>query len=292
MAKGGRRFDKTGLHHLLTNVAYAGKVNHKADTHESEHTAILDAATWQRVQALLERNGRSGGAMVRNQFGAILKGLVRCVPCDCAMTPAHSTRGTKRYRYYTCSNAQKRGWDTCPSKSVPAAELERFVVERIKGIGHDEALVRETLAQAANQADAQRQELAAETRMLERDLGSSAKDLQRLLASLKPGDEAATARLADLQERIATGERRLKQIAEELAKLDAAAIDEAEATEALASFDAVWQALTSHEQGKLLRLLVQRIDYDGGQGKVAIVFHQTGIGELAAQCRRLAVEAN
>ena len=291
-AKGGSRFDKTGLHHLLTNVAYAGKVKHKTDTHEGEHAAILDAATWQRAQALLERNGRSGGAMVRNQFGAILKGLVRCVPCDCAMTPAHSTRGTKRYRYYTCSNAQKRGWDTCPSKSVPAAEVERFVVERIKGIGHDEALVRETLAQAANQADAQRQELAAEKRMLERDLGSSAKDLQRLLASLKPGDEAATARLADLQERIATSERRVKDIADELAKLDAAAIDEAEATEALASFDAVWQALTSHEQGKLLRLLVQRIDYDSGQGKVAIVFHQTGIGELAAQCRGLAVEAN
>ena len=292
VAKGGRRFDKTGLHHLLTNVGYAGKVKHKADTHEGEHAAILDAATWQRVQALLERNGRSGGAMVRNQFGAILKGLVRCVPCDCAMTPAHSTRGTKRYRYYTCSNAQKRGWDTCPSKSVPAPELERFVVERIKGIGHDEALVRETLAQAESQADAQRQEFAAEKWMLERDLQTASKDLQRLLASLKPGDEAATARLADLQERIATAERRLRHIAEELAKLDAASIDEAEATEALASFDAVWQALTSHEQGKLLRLLVQRIDYDGGQGKVAIVFHQTGIGELAAQCRRLAVEAN
>jgi site-specific DNA recombinase len=65
------------------------------------------------------------------------------------MTPAHSTRGTKRYRYYTCSNAQKRGWHTCPSKSVPAAELERFVVERIRGIGQDAALVREALAQAS-----------------------------------------------------------------------------------------------------------------------------------------------
>ena len=128
--------------------------------------------------------------------------------------------------------------------------------------------------------------------MLERDLGSSAKDLQRLLTTLKPGDEAGTARLADLRERIAMGKRRLKDIAEELASLDTAAIDEAEATEALASFDAVWQALTAHEQGKLLRVLVQRIDYDGGQGKVAIVFHQTGIGELAAQCRRLALEAN
>jgi site-specific DNA recombinase len=31
----------------------------------------------------------------------------------------------------------KRGWYTCPSKSVPAGELERFVVEHIRGIGRD-----------------------------------------------------------------------------------------------------------------------------------------------------------
>jgi site-specific DNA recombinase len=59
---------------------------------------------------------------VRNKFGALLKGIIRCLPCDCAMTPSHTTRnGTKRYRYYVCSSAQKRGWDTCPSKSIPAA---------------------------------------------------------------------------------------------------------------------------------------------------------------------------
>jgi site-specific DNA recombinase len=37
------------------------------------------------------------------RFGALLKGLLRCVACDCAMTPAHTTRkDSKRYRYYTC----------------------------------------------------------------------------------------------------------------------------------------------------------------------------------------------
>jgi hypothetical protein len=47
------------------------------------------------------------------------------------MTPAHVTRGNKRYRYYTCSPAQRNGWHTCPSKSVPALALERFVLEQI-----------------------------------------------------------------------------------------------------------------------------------------------------------------
>ena len=42
------------------------------------------------------------------------------------MTPTHTTRkGNKRYRYYVCTSAQKRGWDSCPSKSIPAAQIEQ-----------------------------------------------------------------------------------------------------------------------------------------------------------------------
>jgi site-specific DNA recombinase len=128
--------------------------------------------------------------------------------------------------------------------------------------------------------------------MMEKELVGWNLDLKRLLANLKPGDESGTACLADLQERIATSERRLHGIADELETLDASDIDEAEAAEAFASFDAVWQALTFQEQGKLLRLLIQRIDYDGGRQKIALVFHPTGIGTLAAPCRQLSVEAN
>jgi hypothetical protein len=38
------------------------------------------------------------------------------------------TKGGKRYRYYTCVGAQKRGWQTCPSKAIPAAEIEAMVL--------------------------------------------------------------------------------------------------------------------------------------------------------------------
>jgi site-specific DNA recombinase len=73
------------------------------------------------------------------------------------MTPAHSARNkTRRYRYYVCCNAQKRGWGVCPSKAVPAAEIERFVVERIQGVANDSALLRAalTVAQAHKESNA------------------------------------------------------------------------------------------------------------------------------------------
>jgi site-specific DNA recombinase len=136
--RGGRPFTKNSLYHLLTNVIYAGKVRYKDEIHDGEQAALIDADTFQRVQALLRRHGPEVGPPSRHRFTALLKGLLRCVPCDCAMTPAHTTRkGGRRYRYYTCVHAQKSGWESCPSKSIPAGPIEQLVVEQIQRLGRD-----------------------------------------------------------------------------------------------------------------------------------------------------------
>ncbi len=67
-------------------------------------------------------------------------------------------------------NAQKRGWHNCPSKSIPAAEVERFVVDQIKAVACDPGLVAETLAQTKQQAEASLQTLDAERQSIDRDL--------------------------------------------------------------------------------------------------------------------------
>ncbi len=122
--RGGKPFTKTSLHKLLTNVTYAGKVRYKTEIHHGEQTGLIDPAVLGRAcEALLGRNGRSGGSLVRNQFGgALLKEPVtRCRPLRLRMTPALLTQQRFRaaHRYYVCTNAQKRGWDCCPSKSIP-----------------------------------------------------------------------------------------------------------------------------------------------------------------------------
>ncbi|PJA74181.1 resolvase, partial [bacterium CG_4_9_14_3_um_filter_65_15] len=66
-----------------------------------------------------------------------------CVPCGCAMVPTHTTKQDRRYRYYVCAKAQKRGWHACPSKSIPAGEIEKFVVDQVRGIGRDPAMIDE-----------------------------------------------------------------------------------------------------------------------------------------------------
>ncbi len=277
-AVGGRPFDKVTLFRLLTNPAYLGKVRHREDLYDGEHDAIVDEAIWQRAQALLQRNGRTGGGVVKNKYGALLKGLLRCVPCECAMVHSTSSKGPKRYRYYVCTKAMKRGWYTCPSKSVPAGELERFVVDQIRTIGRDPGVLAETIRQVRTQSQKAIADLERERGTVERDIARHNKALKQRLAAAPGSNGADVARQQDELRRLET---RLTEVRERHVALSRDLVDEREVVQALSLFDPVWESLTSREQARIVQLLVERVDYDGKDGNVAITFRPTGIKALA-----------
>ena len=91
------------------------------------------------------------------------------------------------------------------------------------------------------------------------------------------------ARLAELQDRIRAAEQRETEIQGELADLARKRIDESEVATALASFDPVRESLSPREQARILHLLIERVEYDGGLGEVAITFQPHGIKTLAEE---------
>src|SRR6516164_3748001 len=153
-ARGGQRFTRTNLYHLLTRVAYVGKVRYRNEVHQGEHAAIVEPEVWSQVQALLRRHGRRDPVRVRS--AAMLQGLLRCLPCNCRMSPTWvvGSAGT-RYRYYVCSQTQRRGWQRCPSKSLSAAVIEKLVVAQVRALANDSDRLQEMIASfpAADTAD-------------------------------------------------------------------------------------------------------------------------------------------
>jgi len=277
---GGKPLDKASLLRMLSNVIYLGKVNHKGQIYAGEHPPIIGEDLWERVHGRLRRNAADRGTAVRNKHGALLRGLLHCTPCGCAMTHAHTSKGTKRYRYYVCVQAQKRGWDTCPTKSVPAAEIERFVVDQVRCIGKDRGVVLETLRRTRSKADEDIQGLKAERRLLERELARHQREVGKLAG------QGADDRLADLQDRVGVAERRLTEIRSEMAALEGQQVSEEELAAALGQFDPVWESLAPREQVRLVRLLVERVGYDGREGTVSVTLRPAGIKTLAAQVGR------
>lgn len=279
--KGGVKFNKNNLHGLLTNVAYIGKVRYKDEVYEGQHDAIIDTEVFDQVQRLLQSNHRTGGKRVRNRFGALLRGLMRCTPCNCSMIHSHSKKGNKRYRYYVCTNAQKTGWTNCPSKSIPAPEIEAFVTDQIKAVVADPRAVAATVAEARRQIEESIRALEAERRATQRDVSQAGCEIRELVAS--PETPHTTPRLADLQERIQSGERRLTEIRVETDRLQNELVTEEEVADALREFDPIWEQLSPKEQARVLELLIERVDYDGEEGTVSVTFRPTGFRELAEE---------
>ena len=140
-------------------------------------------------------------------------------------------------------------------------------------------MVRQAHGQETQRVD----ELASAERRLERDLAAQYQELQALARQPAATQDAgpAVARFVDLQEQVATAERRLTELKDERERLRRDRIEDVDIARALAAFDPVWQSLAPREQGRLLRRLIERIDYDGRDGMMSITFHASGIQALA-----------
>ena len=286
---GGRPFDKMSLYALLSNVVVIGKVRHKTAVYDGEHPAIVGAGVFEHVQALLKQNGRSGGTAVRNKYGALLKGILRCSSCNCGMFHSYSSKKGSgiKYRYYQCLKASKRGWHCCPGPSVPAEAIEQFIVDRIRAIGSDSTVLSETIRQVQLESRAEIRRLEGEAAALERELKKHNAEVRRVI---EQSNRHAPERLADLQDRIRSSEQRLTEVRHRLLVLGRELIDESQVAQALEMFDPAWDNLAPREKARIVQLLVERVDYDGAQGTVTITFHETGISALARQLSQIRQE--
>ncbi len=131
--KQGKLVDKGYVYKLLNNRVYIGEAVHKGVSYPGEHQPIIDRLLWDRVHAVLRESPRKRAAHTRAQTPALLKGLI-FGPTGRAMTPTHTRRGGKLYRYYVSTDVLKRDADACPVRRVPAAEIESAVFDQLRGL--------------------------------------------------------------------------------------------------------------------------------------------------------------
>jgi site-specific DNA recombinase len=274
---GGGMWTKPNLLGLLQNVAYLGRVQYRGEIHTGEHEAILDEKVWAKAQAILKRNARERGASARNRHGALLRKILHCGPCGCAMTHTYTQKDSRRYRYYVCQTAMKRGWNECQTRSVPAQEIEDFVIQRIAAIGVDAALSREVAEQAQRDLAEKREILEKEREQINQTLRKQSRMVPQIF-----GQSNVSAHLANLQEQIRAGENRLAEIAVEIAGLGAE-VSESNVTEAIGRFSDLVAAMAIEDRVHLLQLLVERVAFDREKGTVTLSFHPSGFEAILEQ---------
>jgi site-specific DNA recombinase len=143
---GGTAFSRGHLYLIISNPIYIGRIPHRGQSYEGEHEAIIDAETWDKVQAQLATNARRKRGRASSKHPSLLAGLLftaQGVP----FTPSHAVNHGRRYRYYverllltaeeherasgapqlnnSLNGVQTKGW------RLPAHEIEQLVLKQL-----------------------------------------------------------------------------------------------------------------------------------------------------------------
>jgi len=129
--KQGKPIDKGYLYRVLNNRVCLGEAVHKGMAYPGEHDPIIEKDLWDQVHELISASPRKRTKRPLGRTPALLKGLL-FGPTGAAMTPAHTRKNGRLYRYYASLDVIKRGPSACTLRRVPAAEIEAVVVAQIK----------------------------------------------------------------------------------------------------------------------------------------------------------------
>jgi site-specific DNA recombinase len=129
--KYGKPINKGMLYKMLRNPVYVGVAMHKGISYPGEHIGIIDQKIWDKVQAKLQESPRKRAGATRAQTPALLKGII-FDPTGTAMSPTHTRKNGRLYRYYLSQTVLKHGSDDCPVARVPAAEIEKIVIDQVR----------------------------------------------------------------------------------------------------------------------------------------------------------------
>jgi hypothetical protein len=150
--RGGCLFRRGTLYHLLSNRIYLGEIVHKGQAWPGEHEPIVPRQLWDHIQRMLAVRGPSSAARMQARSPSLLAGLLYD-GLDRPMTPSHTKRAHRRYRYYVTRPDQL---ETGPAWRVAAHDLEAIVCQQLVGLLSDAARLHQLVPVGFDAAGLQR----------------------------------------------------------------------------------------------------------------------------------------
>jgi len=138
---GGKPFSRGALYALLQNPTYIGDIRHKDKRYPGEHEGLVDREIWDQVQSLLNRNRVERKTGQNSTETSLLAGLL-FDEHGRRLTPSHSRKGERRYRYYV---TQDNSDSALRPVRIPANDIEKIVSTEIARFVEDDSRILDTL---------------------------------------------------------------------------------------------------------------------------------------------------
>jgi len=292
-----REFTYSSIHTILTNRAYRGeKEVNKGNRGKDEQSlppqkryqvvdavwpAIIDAETFERVQQTLEANTQRKGR-VEGKHIFLFSGLVHCAECGLDLTNGSGRSRTGKYHYYYTHPAKKMKGQKCRVPSLPAAEFEQAIMEKIAEVADNAALVNKACETANETRDEGAEDIRAQLELLRQNKQEQDSRLDSLLNALT-SEERDRGPVREKLHRVSDSIEQLEQeIAEkqaELEELERSNADPERLTANLKSFRELYESLNAGDRQPLMAMMVRQIRVAPTRLELELYDHPTVIEE-------------
>ena len=257
---------------------------------------MIDQGQFDRVQVLLKGQSVQRERTYNDHY--LLAGVLQCACCGAAMTAASTRKKTgETYRYYRCVSKIRNGKEACPSRQLPATEIENFVIEQIQRAAREGELVRaitkaaDQIRQHFNEAKRTGEALPAHIAQLSLQLKTLTRAIPHGSQNLM-GSQDLMGTLDNTADQLQQAQRQLSEKQRQLAVFENAQAHLSWIGQALKTFQSCWPSLTASNKHRLVQALIERVSVDEPSAQVTIQFLHLEVPETQTPNREEEICSN
>ncbi len=234
-----------------------------------QYERIIPQALYEKANAMMKRRNPKNAPGIKpgvDRHIHLLKGLIKCQSCGSTMTPMPSGKRDKdgnQYRYYVCTDViHNKEVSSCEVKSFSARPFENTVIQFLRDLGKNPAIVHKCVQFANQGLPAGAKKLENEEKHLNKAMQSISDEIKALIPIVKKGQKSTAEFVKEIDRLNAEREKlqnELEKVQVEISIKNVRQIDLDSVERNLTQFTQLVDKLPMQEKKELLRLVIKEI---------------------------------
>ncbi len=237
------------------------------------HTGIVPGEDWVRVQKILENNKPS--APKRNKqsnMKSLLSGMIICKKCGARMfAKKRSGRGSNPDKYdYICNSKIRGGTALCDCKNLLGNEVDESICKYLLEYCENKSLIKDNITKAASPISIQNESIEKNITILKQGIAKRHREIDNLITSLQDASNLTPDFIQLINNRVSSLRKEITEHETQLSKLldssqnTGTTIDDIQILlDTLKSFKETFAISTIAQKREALRIIIDRIEWDG-----------------------------
>jgi len=266
-----------GISSYNKTIQTSGKANKMRSRQDwivtvGKHKPMISSMDWIQVQELLEQNKSKSFRKPKNNT-ALLSGLLRCRHCGSYMRPKmdHRTKlGSEQRFHYLCEMKEKSRLQQCDMKNAQGNEIDKLVWNKIIDTIENPAAYMEDLAKAKEKISQSNSHYYERLELLKKSRSEKERQIQNYFEQFE--NETGEITAPYLSERVDALHEKKLEIEQEILEVESKLANKELSKERfdtiamqLLNYDKIFDAMDIEEKRKALRLLIDRVEWDGSE---------------------------